>query len=54
VTGKLVRKGVSRVSVDLALCSMEKGQKLHADEMHVNGKKFSVIFCNPLNLTVQT
>jgi hypothetical protein len=53
VKGKLVRKGVNRMPVDLALHSTEKEQKLHVDVMHVDGKKF-LVNCHPLNLMGQT
>jgi hypothetical protein len=54
VRQKLVRNSVSRMLRELALCSMEKEQKLHVDVMYIDGKKFLVTNCDPLSLLVQT
>jgi hypothetical protein len=42
VKGKLVKKSINRTLVDLLLHSIENEQKLHADVMHVDGKKLFV------------
>jgi hypothetical protein len=48
VKGKLVKKVIGRMSLDLSLLSMKKEQKLHMDVMHVDRKKFLI------NLMVQS
>jgi len=54
VKGKLVKKTVGQVPVDMALQSIEKEQMLHTDVMSVDGAKFLVIMSDPLSLTMQT
>jgi hypothetical protein len=54
VKGKLVKKTVGRVPVDMMLWSIEKEQKLHTNVMSVDGMKILVTMSDPLNLTMQT
>jgi len=54
VKGKLVKKTMGRVPIDMALQSIEKEQKLHTDMMSVDGAKYLVTVSDPLNLTMQT
>ncbi len=54
VKGKLVKKKVGQVPMDVKLRHVEKEQKLHTDVMSVDGMKFLVTVSDPLNLTIQT
>jgi hypothetical protein len=54
VKGKLVKKTVGQVPVDMALRSVEKEQKLHTDVMSLDDAKFLVTVSDPVNLTMQT
>jgi hypothetical protein len=54
VKGKLIKRTVGRVPVDMALRSVEKEQKLHTDVMSLDGAKFLVTVSDLLNLTMQT
>jgi hypothetical protein len=53
VKGKLVKKTVGQVPVDMMLQSVEKEQKLHTDVMSVDSMKFLVTVSNPLILRMQ-
>jgi hypothetical protein len=54
VKGKLVKRTVGRMLIDVTLRSMEVKQKLSTDVMEVDGKKFLVTVSDPLQLTLQT
>jgi hypothetical protein len=53
VRGRMTRKPVRRAIVDDDLKMDEKKQVLHCDVMHVDGQRFLVTVCEPLQLTVQ-
>jgi hypothetical protein len=53
VKGKLVKKTVGQVPVDMMLQSVKKEQKLHTDVMSVDSMKFLVTVSNPLILRMQ-
>jgi hypothetical protein len=53
VRGKMVKKKLSRAVVDDDLVMEEKKQMLYSDVMHVDGVKFSITVCEPLQLTIQ-
>jgi hypothetical protein len=54
VKGKLVKRTVGRMPIDVTLRSTELKQKLSMDAMEIEGKKFLVTVSDPLNLTLQT
>jgi len=54
VKGKLVKRTVGRMPIDVTLCSTELKQKLSTDVMEIDGKKFLVTVSDPLHLTLQT
>jgi len=54
VKGKLVKRTVGRMPVDVTLCSTEQKQKLSTDVMEIDGRKFLVTVSDPLHLTLQT
>ncbi len=54
VRGKITRKMVGRLPVDLTLRSIEKILKVYADVMHIDTKKFLISVANPLHLTLQS
>ena len=54
VKGKLVKRTVGRMPIDVTLRSTERKQKLSTDVMEVDGRKFLVTVSDPLNLTLQT
>jgi hypothetical protein len=49
----MTNKKVSRVQVDLGLCSVEKNLCQYVDVMHVDGFVFVIIVMDPLNLMLQ-
>ncbi len=51
--GKLIKKTVGQVPVDMMLQSVKKEQKLHTDVMSVDSMKFLVTVSNPLILRMQ-
>ncbi len=53
VRGKTVKKKTSRAIVDDDLVLDEKKQTLYTDVMHLDGEKFLVTVCKPLQLTIQ-
>jgi hypothetical protein len=53
VRGKLTKKVNSRAPVDLALPTTEKRQVLYVTVIHVDGMKFLITVCGPLNLMIQ-
>jgi hypothetical protein len=53
VRGKMVKKKALRAVVDDNLILDEKKQMLYTDVMHINGSKFLVTVCGPLQLTRQ-
>ncbi len=53
VRGKMVKKKASRAVVDDDLVLDEKRQMLYTDVMHIDGSKFLVTVCEPLQLTLQ-
>jgi hypothetical protein len=53
VRGKMTKQVVSRVSIDDNLVLDEKRQKLYTDVMHIDGNKFLITVCEPLQLTLQ-
>ncbi len=53
VRGRMTRKPVKKAIVDDDLKMDEKKQELHSDVMHVDGQRFLVTVCEPLQLTVQ-
>jgi len=54
VKGKLVKRTVGRMPVDVTLRSTEQKQKLSTDVMEIDGRKFLVTVSDPLHLTLQT
>jgi hypothetical protein len=52
--GKLIKKTVGQVPVDMMLWSIEKEQKLHTEVMSVDSTNFLVTMSGLLNLTMQT
>lgn len=54
IKGKLVKRTVGRMPVDVALRSTEMKQRLSTDVMEIDGKKFLVTVSDPLHLTLQT
>jgi hypothetical protein len=54
VRGKLTRKTVKHMPVDVALRSSTKDLKVYADVMHIDTQWFLVSVSDPLNLTMQT
>jgi hypothetical protein len=53
VRGRMTRKKVSRAVVDDGLVLEEKKLTLYTDMMHVDGQRFLVTVCDPLQLTPQ-
>jgi hypothetical protein len=53
VRGKMVKKKASRAVIDKNLILDEKKQTLYTDIMHIDGSKFLVTVCKPLQLTLQ-
>jgi hypothetical protein len=53
VCGKMVKKRASRAVIDDSLILDEKKQTLYTDVMHIDGSKFLVTVCEPLQLTLQ-
>ena len=53
VRGKMVKKRASRAVIDDNLILDEKKQTLYTDVMHIDGSKFLVTVCEPLQLTLQ-
>jgi hypothetical protein len=54
VKGKLVKRTVGRMPVDVTLRSTKQKQKLSTDVMEIDGRKFLVTVSDPLHLTLQT
>lgn len=54
IKGKLVKRTVGRMPVDVALRNTEVKQRLSTDVMEIDGKKFLVTVSDPLHLTLQT
>ncbi len=54
VRGKTVKRAVSRAVVDDHLVLEQKRQVMYTDIMNLDGQKFLVSLCEPLQLTVQT
>jgi hypothetical protein len=53
VHGKMVKRKASRAVVDNDLIMDQKKQTLYSDVMHIDGVKFLVTVCEPLQLTLQ-
>jgi hypothetical protein len=53
VRGKMVKRKASRAVVDDDLVMDQKKPTLYADVMHIDGVKFLVTVCEPLQLTLQ-
>ena len=53
VRGKMTKKKISRATIDNNLLLKEKRQALYSDVMHIDGQKFLVTTCEPLQLTLQ-
>jgi hypothetical protein len=53
VRGRMTRKKVSRAVVDDGLVLEEKKLTLYTDVMHIDGQRFLVTVCDPLQLTLQ-
>jgi hypothetical protein len=53
VRGKMSKKKVGRAIVNNDLVMDRKKQVLHTDVMHIDGSRFHVMVCEPLNLTLQ-
>jgi hypothetical protein len=53
VRGKMVKKRALRAVIDDNLIQDEKEQTLYTDVMHIDGSKFLVMVCEPLQLTLQ-
>ncbi len=53
VRGKMVKKKASRAVIDDNLVLDEKKQTLYTDAMHIDGRKFLVTVCEPLQLMLQ-
>ncbi len=51
--GKMVKKKASRAVINDNLILDEKKQTLYTDVMHIDGSKFLVTVCEPLQLTLQ-
>jgi hypothetical protein len=54
VRGKTVKRAISRAVVDDHLVLEQKRQVMYTDIMNLDGQKFLVSLCEPLQLTVQT
>jgi hypothetical protein len=53
VRGKMTKKVASRAAIDGNLVLEEKKQSLYSDVMHLDGNKFLITVCEPLQLTLQ-
>jgi hypothetical protein len=53
VRGKLTRKIASRAVIDDSLVLDEKKQLMYTDVVHIDGNKFLITVCEPLQLTLQ-
>jgi hypothetical protein len=53
VYGRMTNRKVSRVQVDLGLCSTDKNLHLYTDVMHVDGCMFLIPVTGPLNHSVE-
>ncbi len=51
--GKMAKKKASRAVIDDNLVLDKKKQTLYTDIMHIDGSKFLVMVCEPLQLTLQ-
>jgi hypothetical protein len=54
VRGKMTKKTVGRMKVDISRRSIDKSLRLSTDVMHVDGEMFLVTATEPLNLTLQS
>jgi hypothetical protein len=54
VRGKMTKKTVGRMKVDISQRSVDKSLCLSMDVMHVDGEMFLVSVTEPLNLTLQS
>lgn len=53
VRGEMTKRAIGRTAVNHDLVLDEKRQALYTDVMHVEGRKFLVSVCEPLQLTFQ-
>jgi hypothetical protein len=53
VRGKMTKRKVSRAVITDELIMREKRQALFSDVMHIDGQKFLITTCEPLQLTLQ-
>ena len=53
VRGKMTKKKVGRAVIEEERIMREKRQTLYSDVMHIDGQKFLVTTCEPLQLTLQ-